>query len=99
MKQDQLPTALQLTSRVFASLLGGFAFVWGVCALGTVLGVAAGLSFEDALTLQYLVAFLVFTATFCWAFAAPNHLIVWGVLGGGGATMTLLAWFGQRALM
>jgi hypothetical protein len=93
-----LPTPLQLVSRIAASLLGGFGFVWGFNALGTVLGVAAGLPYGDAQSLVYLFAFLVFVAAFCWAFAARSQLLVWGVLGGGGATMTLLAWLGLRAL-
>jgi hypothetical protein len=96
---DQTPPRLQLASRIAASLFGGFAFVWGFCALGTVLGVAAGLVYQDALALLYMVAFLVFAVAFCWAYAARSQLLVWAVLGGGGATMTLLAWFGRRALL
>ena len=98
-KYEQTPTRLQLASRVAASVFGGFGFVWGSVALGTVLGMAAGLDYEDALGLVYLVAFLVFVAAFCWAFVARSHVVVWSVLVGGGATMTLLAWLGQRALM
>jgi hypothetical protein len=73
-------------------LLGGFTFVWGWNALGTVLGLAAGLPYDDAQTLVFLFAFLLFVAAFCWAFAARSLLLVWSVLGGGGATMTILAW-------
>jgi hypothetical protein len=91
-------TRLQLSSRVAASLLGGFGFVWGFNVLGTVLGVAAGLSYADAQSLVFLCAFLLFVSVFCWAFSARSQLLVWGVLGGGGATMTLLAWLGSRAL-
>jgi hypothetical protein len=98
-KHDRSPTKLQLASRISASLLGGFGFVWGLIALGTVLGTAAGLAYEDAKTLFYLFAFLVFAAVFCWAFAARSHVRVWCVLGGGGAAMTVLAWLGQRALL
>ena len=99
MHTEQPPTPLQVISRVGASLLGAFAFVWGLCALGTVAGIAVGLSYADSLTLLYLVAFFVFATAFCWAFIARSHLRVWCVLGGGGAAMTLLAWLGQRALM
>ena len=99
MKQDQTPTALSLASRIGASVFGGFTFVWGLCALGTVLGVAAGLDYEDALGVLYVVALLVFATVFCWAFAARSHFVVWSVLGGGGVAMTVLAWLGQRALL
>ena len=92
------PAAPQLASRIAASLLGGYAFVWGWNALATVLGVWAGLPYHDAETLAYLIAFLLWVAAFCWAFAARNGALVWGVLAGGGATMTLLAWLASRAL-
>ena len=98
-KNPSKPTKLQLTSRIAASVLGSYAFVWGFTALGTVLGVAAGLHYDVALTFVYLLAFLLFLVAFCWAFAARNLLLVWSVLGGGGATMTALAWLGLRSLM
>jgi hypothetical protein len=46
-----------------------------------------------------LLAFLVFLAVFCWAFAAPRLARVWAVLAGSGALMTGAAWLAQRALV
>lgn len=89
---------VELVLRIAASLLGGYVFVWGFVALGTVLGIAAGLRYEEALTLMYLLAFLLFTAVFCWAYVAKSVFRVWAVLGGGGVVMTAVAWFGSRAL-
>lgn len=85
-------TSLQVTSRIAASLLGGYAFTWGFVVLGIVLLLLAGMSYHEAETLAYLLAFLVFLTVFCWAFAAARVARVWGVLAGGGAAMTGAAW-------
>lgn len=91
-------TRLHVTSRVAASLLGGYAFVWGFATLGISLLVAAGMGYDEARTLIYLLAFLVFLAAFCWAFAAASLPRVWAVLAGGGAAMTGAAWALSRSL-
>jgi hypothetical protein len=85
-------SALHVASRVAASLLGGYGFVWGFISLGTGLGVVAGMPYGDAHTLLQMLAFLVFLAGFCWAFTARSVLRVWLTFGGGGALMTLGAW-------
>jgi len=91
--------ALHVASRVGASLLGAYAFVWGFTSLGTALGVAAGMPFGDAYTLLRLLAFLVFLVAFCWAFTARSLPKVWLCLGGGGALMTLAGWLLASALV
>ena len=53
-------TASAVVSRVAASLLGGYAFVWGFITLGIALLLAAGMPYDEARTLAYLLAFLVF---------------------------------------
>jgi hypothetical protein len=92
-------TRLHIASRVAASLLGGYAFVWGFATFGISLGVAAGLAYDEARTLIHLLAFLVFLAAFCWAFAAASLPRVWAVLAGGGAAMTGAAWALSRSLV
>jgi hypothetical protein len=87
---------LQLTSRIAASLLGSYGFVWGFVALGIMLGSTLGMPYDDAQTLAYLLAFLVFLVCFCWSFVAPSALRVWLVLAGGGALMTGAAWLLAR---
>jgi hypothetical protein len=89
--------ALHVTSRVAASLLGGYAFVWGFVTLCIALGLVWGAPYDDARTLAQLLAFLVFLACFCWTFAAASVTRVWIVLAGGGALMTGLAWWLSRA--
>jgi len=86
-----------VVSRIAASVLGGWAFVWGCVTLGIALLLRAGLTYADARTLTYLLAFLVYLAAFCWAFAARSAWRVWGVLLGGGAAMTALAAWLVRA--
>jgi hypothetical protein len=57
------------------------------------------MSFEDAHHLMYLLAFPVYLVVFCWAFAAASLARVWWVLAGGGAAMSIAAWFLSRALL
>lgn len=87
-----------ILSRVLASLLGGWVFVWGCTTLGVSLAVWADASYREAVELAYLLAFLLFLGVFCWAFAAASLLRVWLILGGGGAAMSLLAWAITRTL-
>lgn len=83
---------LQIATRVAAGIVGGWAFVWGFVTLGIALLLGAGMGYEDAQTLAYLLAFGVYLVALCWAFAATSVLRVWAVLAGGGAAMTASAW-------
>jgi hypothetical protein len=85
-----------IASRIAASLLGGYAFVWGFTVLTIALTLAAGMGYDEAQTLAYLLAFLVFLAAFLWTFAARSLARVWAVLAGGGAAMTAVAWLMTR---
>jgi hypothetical protein len=85
-------------SRIAASLLGSYVFVWGFGSLGTLLGVAAGMPYAEAQALVFLVTFLVMLGCFCWAFTAASLTRVWAVLAGGGALMTGASWLLGRAL-
>lgn len=83
---------LHIASRIAAGLGGSWLFTYGFCALGIVMLVRAGMGFEEAEKLVYLLAFLLFLVLFCWAFAAPRLLRLWAVLAGGGGAMTAAAW-------
>jgi hypothetical protein len=87
----------QVISRIAAGVFGGYAFVWGLTTLIIALAVTARLSYGEAQTTAYLLAFLVFLGAFLWAFAARRIAVVWMVLGGGGALMTAVAWSLTRA--
>ena len=89
---------LHIASRIAASLLGGYAFVWGFTTFTIALGLAAGMPYGEAQTLAFLLAFLVFLICFCWAFATARVGRVWSVLGGGGVAMTCAAWLITNAL-
>lgn len=82
---------LQITTRVVAGIGGGWVFVWGFVMLGTAALARTGMGYEDAKTLAYLLAFLVYLAALCWAFAAASALRVALLLLGGGAAMTAVA--------
>lgn len=92
------PRSLHVTSRVAASLLGGYAFVWGFVSFGVAFAVAAGMPYEEAEHLLFLFAFLVYLACFCWALSARSLVLVWTVLAGGGALLTTVGWLWGRAL-
>ncbi|MDO9002941.1 MAG: iron uptake protein [Aquabacterium sp.] len=94
-KSPSLPV---ISLRVAAALLGGYAFTWGFSALLITVQMHVGIAYGDALQLAMLLAFLVYLATVCWAFAAASLARVWLVLAGGGATMTVLAWLLMPAL-
>lgn len=89
---DPALAPIRIASRTLAALLGGYCFVWGVTTLGIALCTLAGMPFGEAQTLFYLLAFLLFTAAFCWTFSTRNHLRAWLVLVGGGLAMTLVGW-------
>jgi hypothetical protein len=91
--------ALHVVSRVAASLLGGYALVFGFTTLGVAVGVALGMDYHDAEALLFLLAFLVFLLGFFWAFAAPRLWRVWAVLAGGGALLTAAGWLVARSLV
>lgn len=77
--------------RVAAAVLGGYAFCWGLIALGVAGLVALGMPFEDAEQLSSMLAWLAYLAAFLWAFGAARLAPVWTVLAGGGALMAGLA--------
>lgn len=85
------PTRVQLVARVAGALLGSYAFGWGFIALG-VAGGSRLMPFGEAQTLAELLVFLVLVACLCWAFAVRSVALVWGVLAGAGALMTLAGW-------
>ncbi len=88
-----------VTSRVAAGLLGSYAFVWGFLMFGVGLLMHAGMDYEDAMTLAYLLAFIVFLALFCWAFAAASVVRVWGVMLGGAVVMSAAGWWLTRSFV
>lgn len=90
---------MNVTLRIAAGMLGGYAFTWGFIALAIGLLFAADLDFHDAEALGYILGFIVFLVVFLWAFAARSLARVWLVLAGGGALMTGAAWLVQRALL
>lgn len=88
-----------LAFRIAASLLGGYAFVWGFIALMHAALYALGMPFHDAEALASILGFLTYLTVFLWGFAARNLNHVWLLLAGGGATMAIVASLIQRSLI
>jgi hypothetical protein len=85
--------------RTAAALAGGYAFCWGLIALGVAGLYALGLPFHDAEHLSAMLAFLAYLVVFLWAFAARSLARVWVVLAGGGAVMAGVASLLQARLL
>ncbi len=83
---ESVRSRLYVASRIASGMMGGYAFTWGFIALGIGLLFAAGLDFQDAETLGYVLGFLVFLVAFLLAFAARSLTRVWIVLADGGAS-------------
>ena len=81
-----------IVSRIAASFLGGYVFIWGVVSLVITLSVSLGAQYDDAQQTVMLIAFLLFLLVFIWSYAERSLFRIWSVLGGGGLLMTLLAW-------
>lgn len=92
MSTHALPVPL-IAARVAASLLGGYAFVWGLSTLAIGVAVKAGAPYGEAHTAVMLLAFLVLLWAFCWALSAASLRKVCAVLFGGGALASALAWW------
>jgi len=85
--------------RAAAALAGGYAFCWGLIALGVAGLYTLGLPFHDAEHLSAMLAFLAYLVVFLWAFAARRLARVWVVLLGGGALMAGAASLLQARLL
>lgn len=92
-------TPRHIASRTAVAILGGYAFTWGVIALGIVLMYSAGMEFHDAEHLSYIIGLLVFLTAFLVAFATQALRKVALVLVGGGALMSALAWWVQGLII
>lgn len=88
-----------VANRVAAALVGGYAFTWGVVALGMTVLVALGVDYHEAEMAMMLLAFLVFLTVFLWAFAAESMPRVWALLAGGAVVMILAASTLQASLI
>ncbi|MDC8783829.1 iron uptake protein [Roseateles koreensis] len=87
------PPPFEVASRIAASFIGGWIFVFGLVMLGIAALLRIGMPYADAQMAMYLLAFLVWLAAFCWCYAAASAWRAWLVLLGGGVAMTALgAW-------
>jgi len=83
---------LPTISRFAGAIVGGYVFAFGLVAAGTLVGLNAGLSFDEAQSLAYLLGFIAYLVALLWAFTPKRTLWVWLALGGGGLAMSAAAW-------
>lgn len=88
----------EIFSRIAASLLGGYIFVWGFIALGISIGLCLGVAYSEVQMLMLLLAFFVFLGAFLWSFVTKGLWRLWLVLAGGGVLMTGAAWLITKTL-
>lgn len=88
-----------LLARIAAAVFGGYAFTWGLVALGMAGLFALGMPFHDAEHLTAMLAMLVYLVAFLWTFAARSLPRAWTVLAGGGLLMAGAASLLQAALL
>ncbi len=98
MKGDGVASPAMIVARLGASLVGGWAFTWGFVTLGIVIAVAAGMGYEDAELLVYMLAFPLYLTLLCWAIAARRFARFCVVLAIGAAVMSGGAWLWAGAL-
>ena len=85
--------------RIALSILGAYAFTWGLSALAVVALVASGTDFHEAEHGVLIAAFLVYLGVFLWAFATNRLARVWLILGGGSTVSMALAIAWQHQLL
>jgi hypothetical protein len=76
---------------VGAAVLGGYAFSWGVIAVGTSALFGAGLGFHDSEFLANTGGLLAYLVVFLWSFTVRRVALAWLVLVGAGALMAATA--------
>lgn len=86
------PNTGRLIHQTLLSLIGAYAFTWGLSAASIAAQVALGVDFHEAETRILLLAFLVFIAVFMWAFACHSLARVWCVLVGGALGFSAIAY-------
>lgn len=89
-------TPLSVASRHAAALLGSWWFACGFVALATFGLTGAGMAFEEARLLAWMLGFLLLLGGTCWAYTPRSVWFPWLVLGGGGAAMGSAAWLLSR---
>ncbi len=91
--------AWPIVSRIFASLVGGYLFTWGLIAVVIAALVPLGVEFHDAEMAMLILGLLVYLSLFLWGMASNRLVRLWLVLFGGGLIMTVLAGVIQQSFL
>lgn len=88
-----------IASRIFASLVGGYLFTWGLIAVVIAALVPLGVAFHDVEMGMIMLGLLVYLGLFLWGMASNQLIRLWLLLFGGGVLMTVLASVIQQSFL
>ena len=91
--------AWPIASRIFASLVGGYLFTWGLIAITIATLIPLGIEFHDVEMGMLMLGLLVYLSLFLWGMATDKLIWLWLILFGGGVTMTVLASVVQQSFL
>lgn len=88
-----------IASRIFASLVGGYLFTWGLIAVTIAALIPLGVEFHDVEMGMLMLGLLIYLSLFLWGMASNKLIRLWLVLFGGGLMMTVLAGVIQQSFL
>lgn len=91
--------AWPFASRIFASLVGGYLFTWGLIAISIAGLIPLGVEFHDVEMGMLMLGLLVYLSLFLWGMATDKLTRLWLILFGGGVVMTVLASVIQQSFL
>lgn len=78
-------------SRIFASLVGGYLFTWGLIAVTIAALIPLGVELHDVEMGMIMSGILIYLSLFLWGMSTPKLIKLWLILFGSGLVMTVLA--------
>ncbi len=91
--------AWPIASRIFASLVGGYLFTWGLIAIIIAGLIPLGVEFHDVEMGMLMLGLLVYLSLFLWGMATDKLIWLWLILFGGGVAMTVMASVVQQSFL
>lgn len=91
--------AWSIASRIFASLVGGYLFTWGLIAVAIATLMPLGVEFHDVEMAMLMLGLLLYLSLFLWGMASNRLVWLWLILFGGGVMMTVLASVIQQSFL
>ena len=91
-----MSSALRITSRVLAAVVGGYLLAAGLVTLAA-MGLGQAMDQSEAVVLTSMLGFLLYLALVLWSFAERRLWRIWAVMAGGSAaSLGLALWLAPR---